>query len=77
MASTTWIGGGNNEASNQNDWSPTRTPQPGDTLTMSSGTMHVSGIIWRETRYRSPAALTSIQVRQLGSIFRQGSSSGL
>ena len=43
MASTTWIGGGNNEASNPNDWSPTGTPQPGDTLTMSSGTMHVSG----------------------------------
>jgi hypothetical protein len=28
----TWIGGGNNEASNPNDWSPTGVPQPCDTL---------------------------------------------
>jgi hypothetical protein len=43
----TWIGGGNNKASNPNDWSPTGVPQPGDTLQEMSGqtplTMNVSG----------------------------------
>jgi hypothetical protein len=43
----TWIGGGNNKASNPNDWSPTGVPQPGDTLQQMSGqtplTMNVSG----------------------------------
>jgi hypothetical protein len=43
----TWIGGGNNKASNPNDWSPTGVPQPGDILQEMSGqtplTMNVSG----------------------------------
>jgi hypothetical protein len=43
----TWIGGGNNEASNPSDWSPTGIPQPGDTLQLTSGStplmMNVSG----------------------------------
>ena len=48
MATLDWIGGGNNKASNPNDWSPTAAPQPGDTLTVSSSegphlfTMNVS-----------------------------------
>jgi hypothetical protein len=42
MTNRTWIGGGNDKASNPNDWSPTGAPQPGDTLTISSGTMYVS-----------------------------------
>lgn len=38
-----WIGGGNNQASNPNDWSPTGVPQPGDSLSViGSNTMNVS-----------------------------------
>jgi hypothetical protein len=43
MTNRTWVGGGNNQASNPSDWSPTGAPQPGDTLIISSGTMDVSG----------------------------------
>ena len=43
MASLTWIGGGNNDASNPADWSPAGLPKPGDVLTMNGGTMHVKG----------------------------------
>ena len=43
MTNRTWIGGGNNKASNPRDWSPNGAPQAGDTLTISSGTMTVSG----------------------------------
>jgi len=44
MIIRTWIGGGNNKASNANDWTPSGTPQPGDTLIMLPGTtMNVSG----------------------------------
>jgi|SRR5208283_3526726 len=32
LTTLTWIGGGNNKASNPNDWSPTGVPQPSDTL---------------------------------------------
>ena len=32
MATLAWIGGGNNNASNPEDWSPTGVPQPFDTL---------------------------------------------
>jgi hypothetical protein len=45
MAATTqrtWIGGGNNKATNPNDWSPTGDPQVGDSLMMTRGTMNVS-----------------------------------
>lgn len=42
MTNRTWIGGGNNQASNPKDWSPTGAPQPGDgLLLMNSGTMNV------------------------------------
>lgn len=34
----TWIGGGNNKASNAKDWSPGDRLLPGDTLTMNTGT---------------------------------------
>ena len=34
MTSRTWIGGGNNKASNPHDWSPTGVPQVGDTLSI-------------------------------------------
>ena len=32
MTKRTWIGGGNNQASNPKDWSPTGTPEPDDQL---------------------------------------------
>lgn len=38
----TWIGGGNNQASNPRDWSPPGTPIPGDVLIMTGGTMDIS-----------------------------------
>ena len=42
----TWKGGGNNQASNPNDWGPTGAPQPGDTLMVlsSSGTPPTSPV---------------------------------
>jgi hypothetical protein len=43
MVARTWTGGGSNTASNPNDWSPPSAPQPGDTLTIGSGTINVSG----------------------------------
>ena len=52
MRTLTWIGGGNNNASNPLDWNPNDEPQPGDTLLVSRGvptqlftmfTMNVSG----------------------------------
>ena len=39
----TWIGGGNNLASNFADWSPATLPIAGDTLVMDGGTMNVVG----------------------------------
>jgi hypothetical protein len=43
MTDKIWVGGGNNNARNPNDWSPTGVPQPGDTLSMpNGGTMNVS-----------------------------------
>lgn len=44
MATKTWIGGGNNRASNPADWSSGTAPQPGDDLVMKQGVMNVSGI---------------------------------
>lgn len=38
----TWIGGGDNLASDRTDWSPALTPRPGDTLLIGSGTINVS-----------------------------------
>jgi hypothetical protein len=46
MTARTYIGGGNNQASNPLDWSPTGVPQPGDALEAAVGsnlTMNVSG----------------------------------
>jgi hypothetical protein len=43
MVSRTWLGGGNNRASNPEDWSPAGVPQSGDTLTMMSGTINIRG----------------------------------
>ena len=51
MTDRTWIGGGNNQASNPADWSPTGVPQPGDTLFIlgsynanpPNGTINISG----------------------------------
>jgi hypothetical protein len=50
MATTrTWIGGGNDRASNANDWSPTGAPQPGDTLTdpVNGSTINISDNVLR------------------------------
>jgi hypothetical protein len=43
MTTRTWIGGGNNEASNPRDWSPAGAPQPGDSLSLDTGTLGISG----------------------------------
>jgi hypothetical protein len=43
MTNRTWVGGGNDNASNPNDWSPAGTPQLGDALSMAQGVMNVSG----------------------------------
>jgi probable HAF family extracellular repeat protein len=43
MATLTWVGGGNNRASNPNDWSPAQVPMPGDVLMMPmGGTMYIA-----------------------------------
>jgi hypothetical protein len=41
--SKTWVGGGNNRASNPKDWSPRGAPRPGDSLNMTDGTMKLAG----------------------------------
>jgi hypothetical protein len=42
MATRTWVGGGNNNARNPNDWNPTGAPRTGDTLLMpNGGTMNI------------------------------------
>lgn len=38
-----WVGGGNNSASNPNDWTPGFTPIAGDKLSISSGTINIYG----------------------------------
>jgi hypothetical protein len=44
MTDRTWVGGGNNNARNPNDWFPAGVPQPGDALSMpNGGTMNVRG----------------------------------
>lgn len=43
MTTRTWIGGGNNSASNAALWAPHGAPKAGDTLDMQSGTMNVTG----------------------------------
>jgi hypothetical protein len=45
MTARTWIGGGNNKASNAHDWSPTGAPAPGDTLSIGGGTMDIRGFV--------------------------------
>lgn len=37
----TWLGGGNNNASNPKDWSPGGAPTPGETLNIEQGTINV------------------------------------
>jgi hypothetical protein len=45
MAALTWIGGGNNKASNPQDWSPTGAPVPGDTLQVAgSGNIYTINV---------------------------------
>lgn len=41
MTSKTWIGGDGNDAGDPANWSPSETPQPGDTLAMQGGTMNI------------------------------------
>ena len=41
--SLTWVGGGSNQASNAADWSPGVAPEPGDVLSIGSGTINVAG----------------------------------
>lgn len=43
MATLTWVGGGNNDANNPQDWSPAQVPAAGDTIAMPDGTMNISG----------------------------------
>lgn len=42
-ADLTWVGGGNNQASNSKNWSPNQLPASGGTLMMDGGTMNVQG----------------------------------
>jgi len=42
MVTRVWIGGGSDSANNPADWSPTGAPQPGDSLSMSAGTINVT-----------------------------------
>src|SRR5258708_1061970 len=42
MVNHTWLGGGNNNASNAKDWSPTGAPQPGETALISQGTIKIA-----------------------------------
>lgn len=42
MATLTWVGGGNDNADNPQDWSPAQVPAPGDTLIMPDGTINIS-----------------------------------
>ncbi len=45
MATLTWVGGGNNRASNPNDWSPAQVPVSGDVLMMPlGGSMNIAGL---------------------------------
>jgi hypothetical protein len=56
-----WVGGGNNLASNPADWSPAVAPKAGDTLTMGSGTIDVSGnALAGDTLSISPGATVDI-----------------
>ncbi|WP_428538579.1 hypothetical protein [Rhodopila sp.] len=41
MVARTWIGGGTNSATDPANWSPAGAPVPGDSLTMSNGTMNI------------------------------------
>jgi len=41
MAARTWLGGRGNNAATAADWSPNGAPQPGDTLTMTHGTINI------------------------------------
>jgi hypothetical protein len=42
MANKTWLGGGNNQANNPNDWSPAGVPQFSDNMLMTRGTMNIT-----------------------------------
>ena len=41
MTARTWTGAQNSSARDPNNWTPTGIPQPGDTLTMTDGTMDI------------------------------------
>jgi hypothetical protein len=41
MSLLTWHDHSNHQASNPTNWSPNGPPQPGDTLLMTGGTMHI------------------------------------
>jgi hypothetical protein len=45
MTARTWVGGqdGGNNAVSPNNWSPTGAPQPGDNLTVVTGTLDITG----------------------------------
>jgi hypothetical protein len=43
MTARTWLGGRGNQASDPLDWSPSGVLQPGDTLTITQGSINISG----------------------------------
>ena len=45
MTARTWTGAESNNAADPNNWTPTGIPQPGETLTMTGGTMDIRGQI--------------------------------
>lgn len=43
MSNRQWVGGGNNNAHNAKDWSPSGVPVPGDVLNISGGELNLPG----------------------------------
>jgi hypothetical protein len=67
--SLTWIGGGNNLASNPADWSPAIAPAAGDALAMGSGTMNLTGnALAGDTLSVTPNATADINVTGTASL---------
>lgn len=64
MTTRTWHGGrGNNQASSPKNWSPNGAPRPGDTLTMTGGTMNITGgnSLGADVLYMSGKSTVSLQ----------------
>jgi hypothetical protein len=54
MTNKTWLGGGNNQANNPNDWSPVGVPASPDVMNMSQGTMNIDNFALSATAFETP-----------------------